>query len=110
MYWVMNWIVVLSIPETSNLGLDVGLAVLAFGSIGIIVVQGGIGIYPWIVAEILVLFNIVETKGYAFGWLNWSGQTLMIISVGLLAMILLPIINRKKNGFSTNKQEQNNKT
>lgn len=99
MYLVMTWIIFFCLPETSDLGIDVGLAVLVFGSIGIIIVQGGIGIYPWIVAEILVMFMVPETKGYAIGWLSWSGQTLMIVIFGLLSMILLPILNNKKNGL-----------
>ena len=97
MYLLMAWVVFFSLPETSNLGLNVALAVLAFGSIGIIVVQGGIGIYPWIVAEILLIFYIPQTKGYAMGWLLWTGQTLMIIVSGFVAMILLPLLNNKKN-------------
>lgn len=96
-YLVMSWLVFFSIPETQNLGLDVGLAVLVFGSIGIIVIQGGIGIYPWIVAEILVIFAIPETKGYTMGWLLWTGQTLMIIFAGILSMILLPLVNNRKH-------------
>ncbi len=96
-YLFMSWLVFFSIPETQNLGLDVGLAVLVFGSIGIIVIQGGIGIYPWIVAEILVIFSIPETKGYTMGWLLWTGQTLMIIVAGIISMILLPLINNKKH-------------
>ncbi len=108
MYLIMTWIVVYSIPETAHLGLDVGLAILVFGSIGIIIVQGGIGIYPWIVAEILVLFYIPETKGYAFGWLTWSGQTIMIISIGLISIVLLPILNNKPNGLSKHQPTENN--
>lgn len=95
-YLLMAQVVFYSLPETSHLGLDVGLSVLVFGSIGIIIIQGGIGIYPWIVAEILVLFFIPSTKGYAMGWLIWTGQTLMIISAGIFSMILLPIINNNK--------------
>ena len=109
MYLIMNWIVVFSIPETSHLNIGVGLALLAFGSLGIIVVQGGIGIYPWIVAEILVLFNVPETKGYAFGWLNWSGQTLMIVLVGLIALVLLPILNKRKHELPSEQPKENNK-
>jgi hypothetical protein len=100
MYLVMTWVIFLCLPETSHLGLDVGLAVLVLGSIGIILVQGGIGIYPWIVAETLVLFMIPETKGYAVGWLSWTGQTLMIIIFGLISLIFLPILNNSKHGFS----------
>jgi len=97
-YLFMTWVAFFSLPETSNLGLDVGLAVLVFGSIGIVIIQGGIGIYPWIVAEILALFLIPGTKGYAMGWLLWTGQTFMIILAGIFSMILIPVLNNKING------------
>ena len=95
MYWIMTWVVFLSLPETSHLGLDVGLLVLAFGTIGIILVQGGIGIYPLLVAEVLMIFGIAKTTGYAMGWLLWSGQTLMVIVAGIISMILLPLLNKE---------------
>ncbi len=97
LYLFMSWVVFKSMPETRDLNLGVGLAVLVFGSIAIIVVQGGIGIYPWIVAEILAVFSVPVTAGYAMGWLIWSGQTVMIIVAGIISLILVPIINRKKN-------------
>jgi len=100
MYLLMAYVVFFSIPETSHLSLDVGLAVLVFGSIGIIIVQGGIGIYPWIIAETLLIFGITQTKGYAMGWLLWTGQTVMIITFGLLSMGLLPLLNRKRHESS----------
>ena len=96
-YLFMTWVVFFSLPETSHLGLDVGLAVLVFGAIGIVIIQGGIGIYPWIVAQILALFYISGTKGYAMGWLLWSGQTIMIIVAGMLSIVLLPLLNDKKH-------------
>ena len=106
MYLLMTWVIFFCLPENSNLGLDVGLAVLVIGSIGIILVQGGIGIYPCLVSETLVIFLFTETKGYATGWLSWTGQTLMVIIFGLLAMVLLPIFNNKKNGLSTIQQTE----
>jgi len=96
-YLLMAWVVFFSLPETSHLDFNVGLLVLVFGSIGIIVIQGGIGIYPWIVAQILLLFDISGTKGYAMGWILWTGQTIMIIIAGLLSVILLPFLNEKKH-------------
>lgn len=97
LYLIMAYIVFFSMKESSNLGIDAGLAVLVFGSIGIMLVQGGIGIYPAIVAETLVLYGVASTKGYALGWLIWSSQTLTIVLVGIISLILLPIINKKQN-------------
>jgi glycosyltransferase 2 family protein len=100
MYFLMTYIVLFSLRETAHLGLDAGFAVLVFGSVGIIVVQGGIGIYPFIVAEILTLFAIPATAGYAMGWLLWSGQTVTIILVGILSLTLLPMLNHKRHELS----------
>jgi len=96
LYYAMIYVCVFSLPETSHLGADAVLSMLIFGSIGIIVVQGGIGIYPAIIAETLVLYGITNTYGYALGWLTWTAQTLMIIVAGVLSLILLPVYNKKK--------------
>jgi uncharacterized protein (TIRG00374 family) len=102
MYLLMTWVVFFALRETSHLGLDVGLAVLVFGSIGIVLVQGGIGIYPWIVAEILAVFAIPLTTGYAMGWLLWTGQTIMVILAGIISLVLLPIVNKVNDEKSRN--------
>ncbi|MDZ7775025.1 MAG: lysylphosphatidylglycerol synthase transmembrane domain-containing protein [Bacteroidales bacterium] len=95
-YWMMTHIVFYSLSETSSLNLNASLIVLMFGSIGIIVVQGGIGIYPAIVAETLVLYNIAPSPGYAMGWLLWTAQQLMIVAIGSASFALLPVLNQKK--------------
>ncbi len=107
MYLLMTWTAFLCLPETANLSLDIALAVLVFGSIGIVVVQGGIGIYPWIVAEILVLFLVPSTKGYAMGWLLWTGQTLTIVTLGILSLSLLPILNKNRNELPGDQPKEN---
>ena len=93
-YWMMTHVVFLSMDITKDLSLNASLVVLMFGSIGIIVVQGGIGIYPAIVAETLVLYNIPEANGYALGWLLWSAQQIIIIILGSISFGLLPILNK----------------
>lgn len=94
LYLFMAYFVFYSLPATTQLGLDAGLGVLIFGSIGIMIVQGGIGIYPAIVAETLILYSISKTTSYAMGWLIWSSQTLTIIILGILSLILLPLLNK----------------
>lgn len=97
LYLLMAYIVFFSIPGSSGLGLDAGLAVLVFGTIGFMVVQGGIGIYPAIVAETLVLYGVASAQGYALGWLIWTSQNLTIVVVGIISLILLPILNNRKD-------------
>lgn len=97
LYFVMTYVVFWCLPETRSLSLIAGFAVFIFASIGIIIIQGGIGIYPAIVAETLLIYGISKTKGYAMGWLLWTGQTLIIIAAGLVSLALLPVINKKNN-------------
>jgi hypothetical protein len=97
LYYMMVYLCFFSLTETNQLGLGAALSLLIFGSIGIMVVQGGIGIYPVIVAETLVIYQVMSTVGYALGWLIWTAQTLMIVIAGILSLILLPILNNTKN-------------
>jgi uncharacterized protein (TIRG00374 family) len=97
LYYLMVYLCFFSLPETAHLGWDAALSLLIFGSIGIMVVQGGIGIYPVIIAETLVIYQVASTTGYALGWLIWTAQTLMILIAGVLSLILLPVLNKLKN-------------
>lgn len=85
-----------AMQATSNLGIKPSLSVLSLGSIGMIVTQGGIGAYPLLVQETMVLYGITENIGKAFGWLLWLVQFFLVIVFGFLSLGLLPIINRKK--------------
>jgi hypothetical protein len=94
MYFLMLYVCLFSFTETSGLGFHAAFAMLIFGSIGIIIVQGGIGIYPAILAETAAIYGVASTTGYALGWFAWSAQTIIIIALGVAALILLPLINR----------------
>lgn len=89
-----------ALPETSVLGVGASFAILFFGTFAFILVQGGIGAYQIIVQNTLVIYGISANVGYALGWIIWSSQTLAIIIGGLLSLIILPLINKKKNGLS----------
>ncbi len=99
LYFAMIYVCIFSLPETSHLGIGAGLSMLIFGSIGIMIVQGGIGIYPAIIAETTAIYGIPATTGYALGWLTWTAQTLLIVVAGIISLIILPVLNKKiKNG------------
>lgn len=97
-YYLMIYFCLLSLPETSKLGLMVGLSALVIGSIGIMITPGGIGLYPVLIAETLVLYGITSESGIgiAIGWITWSAQTIMIIIVGALSLLIVSA-NSKKN-------------
>ncbi len=102
-YFLMIYTCLFSLPETSGLGMSAALTVLVLGSIGIMITPGGIGLYPVIVAQTLVLYGITKDSGYgdAIGWITWSAQTLMIIVFGAASLIYVSLNKKKTNELSS---------
>ncbi|MFT3935367.1 MAG: lysylphosphatidylglycerol synthase transmembrane domain-containing protein [Chitinophagaceae bacterium] len=96
-----------AMKETTVYGVKESLSVLCMGSIGMIATQGGVGAYPLLVQETMMLYGLTENMGKAFGWLLWLVQFFMVIVFGALSLFLLPIINRKKE---TDEKPGNNTT
>jgi uncharacterized protein (TIRG00374 family) len=86
----------LAMQGTSIYGIRESLSVLTMGSIGMIATQGGIGAYPVLVQETMMLYGINENLGKAFGWLLWLVQFFMVLLFGFISLGLLPVINRNK--------------
>ncbi len=96
MYFAMVSIVFPAMPATAELGFSAGMAILVFGSVGIIATPGGIGAYQLIVKETLVqLYGLAEAPAFAFANIVWGAQTAMIVVGGLLALALLPMFKRR---------------
>lgn len=96
LYFTMMYLGFLCMDETRELGVGAALSVLCFGSIGMIATQGGIGAYQILVQQTLVLYGIHATTGYAFGWIVWLAQTLMVLVIGFASLVALPVYNKKK--------------
>ncbi len=71
------------------------LAGFIMGAVGIVLVQGGIGVYPALVALTVGMYMPSSTGGellrpdaLAMGWLLWLAQTLMVIVLGGLSLLL----------------------
>lgn len=96
MYLGGIWVGFMAFPPVAHLGLDASLSVLVFGSLGMIATQGGIGAYQIAVEKTLLKFGITSVMGLAFGWLIWGAQTAIVLAGGIAAMLLLPVVNRKK--------------
>jgi len=95
MYIAMMYLSTFALAETTGLSIDAMLAAFVFGTFGMVFTQGGIGAYPLIIQKTLELYGTSETGAYAFGWLTWSAQTVLILLLGLLSLILLPYFNKK---------------
>lgn len=100
MYFVMQYCNFMALTETAHLGAIPALAILFFGAFAFIATQGGIGAYPLVVREILLLYGISANIGYAFGWISWSLQTLMVLVSGLIALGYLAFVKRSKTGIA----------
>jgi uncharacterized membrane protein YbhN (UPF0104 family) len=97
MYLAMFWIVFYALPETSEVSAAGILASFVVGGLSIVLVQGGIGAYPWGVSLVLLAYGVTETAGVTLGWIIWTAQTIMILFWGAISLIALPMVNSKAN-------------
>ncbi len=86
----LNW----QMP-TSTVPLAGIMAGFIAGSIGIVLVQGGIGVYPAFVGLIVSMYmpaveggGAIQPDALAMGWLLWAAQTNMLIVLGGLSLLL----------------------
>jgi len=94
MYIIMFSICFLALDSTANLGIDAMLAGFIAGTLGMIVVQGGIGVYPAFVGVIVTIYMVntgddaVLPEALALGWIIWTSQTLMMVVLGLVSLVI----------------------
>ena len=104
MYVIMFSICFLALDSTSNLGIDAMLAGFVAGTVGMIVVQGGIGVYPAFVGLIVTIYMVnpgegaVSPQALALGWIIWTSQTLMMIVLGLISLLINAKNTKQING------------
>lgn len=96
LYLMAVWVGFKAFPAVQTLGLNASVAILVFGSLGMIATQGGIGAYQFAVQKTLLLYGIPAVTGLAFGWVLWGAQTAIVLLAGLIALIILPFINQFK--------------
>jgi len=96
-YLLSLYFCMLALDGTKLLGLDVALVLLLFGTFGVIFSPGGLGAYPAIVGGILIsTYQIDKVWAFAMPWLAWTSQFALVLLFGLLAFIVLPLINNRK--------------
>jgi len=97
LYLGMFYVCFFSVKETAEVPISAVLASFVTGSLAIVFVQGGLGVFPIAIMETLLLYGISKPPALALGWILWSSQTVMIIVVGVLSIPLLRLINKKKS-------------
>lgn len=97
MYFLMTWVMVFSLPETSGLGPMDGLFLLVIGSLGMVApVQGGIGAFHWIVSMGLTLYGIPREKGLVYATISHESQMLLVIVLGVISLFIV-LMQKKKS-------------
>ena len=100
-YFLMTWVVVYSIPETSHLTALDGLFLLVIGSLGMAApVQGGIGAFHWIISKGLTIYGISREKGLVYATLSHESQTLLVIILGAYSFLLVFLERKKRKRLS----------
>lgn len=104
-YFYSLYVCFFALKGTSHLGQGECLVLLLFGTFGVIFSPGGLGAYPAIVGGILLYtYNVDKVSAFAFPWLAWTSQFVLIVVLGVLSLIILPIYNRNKNVVSPTAQ------
>lgn len=96
LYVAMFWVGFMALPGTREVPFSGVMAGFVAGSVGIVLVQGGIGVYPAFVALMVSVYLPAPEGGgplrpdaLAMGWLLWVAQTLMTIVLGGLSLLLM---------------------
>ncbi len=85
---------------TAHLSIKAACSVLTLATLAMIATPGGIGSFPLFVMETLTIYSIANPVGKAFGWLIWGVSTGIIIIAGLVCLLIIPYINRKRDEIS----------
>lgn len=100
LYFVMTWLGFKAFGPTEHLDLRAALLIFVFGTLGIVIPSpGGMGTFHFLVITALTLFYSINGAD-AFSIANiifFCVQIGLNSLLGIVALVLLPIVNRKTN-------------
>lgn len=86
--WIVGtYVIFLCFEQTSHLAFKIAFVATMLGAIGPAVTPGGIGLFPAIIAETLLMYGILRPVGYAAGWLLWIVSQIGILIFGLTGFV-----------------------
>lgn len=100
MYFFMTYLAFNSFAPTAHLGVPAALMVFTLGTLGMLIpTPGGMGSFHYLAVIGLSLYGILPADGFSLAnVLFFSVQIGCNVTFGLLALILLPIINKPGKG------------
>lgn len=103
-YYIQLYVAFYAFPFTRELcanpelawGLTPCLVAFVLSSIGMAIPSNG-GLGPWNIAVMfgLAVYGISNDNGAAFSMLQWTGQTVMLVILGIFTMIYISVSGRK---------------
>ena len=97
MYYLMLYVVFFSFDFTYNLSPIAGLTTFVLGSFGMVApVQGGIGAWHFMVTQSLMVYGVAKSDGLIFAFLAYTSMTALMVFMGLLSLLVLPFVNKRK--------------
>lgn len=96
MYVLMFYTTTFAFKSLENIPFAAVLIGFIYASFSVAATNGGTGAYPAAVFAAFSIFGIAKDPSFAFGWVLWGSQTLMVIILGGLSLLYLPIYNRKQ--------------
>ena len=96
-YILIVYVIFIGDDATANLSFGAVMVCFVMGTFSFATTNGGIGMYPIVIQQTLLLYNIDPITALGIGWLIWFAQTVMIVLLGLLSLLFLPIYNRENN-------------
>ena len=96
LYIAGGWLILKAFGDTQALGFQTAFVIYLFGSVGMMISQGGLGAYPVLVWQALALYGVGETTGLACGWLLWGSQQAIVIVVGLAFLIYFSLLKKER--------------
>lgn len=97
MYFLMTYLCFFAFEPTAGLSVLAGLVVFVFGGWGIVIPSpGGMGTYHFLAQTALAMYGVSGDDG--FSWANISFFSVQLgcnVLIGILALIFLPVINRR---------------
>lgn len=97
LYIAGGWVILNAFADTEQLGFQTAFVIYLFGSVGMMISQGGLGAYPVLVWQALALYGIGESTGLACGWLLWGSQQVVVLAIGLVYLVYFSLLKKKEN-------------
>ena len=95
-YLLGGWIGFMALQETEQYGIKEAFTVLSAGSIGMVVSPGGIGMYAYLIQQVMQIYHLNTAIAIAFGWILWMVQTAVILIGGLISFVAIPYYNKRR--------------